>query len=91
MTGLPADAASMRIARVVTARWPTSLELDLTAEGVETEAQRRALLELGCTKAQGYLFRATGAHRRAHCLAGGPAPGGVTVGRPAMRSVIADR
>jgi diguanylate cyclase (GGDEF)-like protein/PAS domain S-box-containing protein len=26
------------------------------AEGVETDAQRRALLELGCTRAQGFLF-----------------------------------
>jgi EAL domain-containing protein (putative c-di-GMP-specific phosphodiesterase class I) len=29
-----------------------------TAEGVETEQQRRLLRELGCTQMQGYLFSA---------------------------------
>jgi diguanylate cyclase (GGDEF)-like protein/PAS domain S-box-containing protein len=33
-----------------------SLGLDLVAEGVETEDQRRLLVELGCQFAQGYLF-----------------------------------
>jgi predicted signal transduction protein with EAL and GGDEF domain len=33
-----------------------SLELDVIAEGVETEAQRDALLSLGCQQFQGYLF-----------------------------------
>ena len=32
------------------------LELSLTAEGVETEAQRTCLMEIGCELAQGYLF-----------------------------------
>jgi diguanylate cyclase (GGDEF)-like protein len=33
-----------------------SLNLSSVAEGVETEAQRRALLDLGCKLGQGYLF-----------------------------------
>jgi diguanylate cyclase (GGDEF)-like protein len=33
-----------------------SLGLDIVAEGVETTMQLRALQELGCTKAQGYLL-----------------------------------
>jgi diguanylate cyclase (GGDEF)-like protein/PAS domain S-box-containing protein len=32
------------------------LELDIIAEGVETECQRDALLALGCQRFQGYLF-----------------------------------
>lgn len=33
-----------------------AFELDLIAEGLETEAAREALLSIGCTHAQGYLF-----------------------------------
>ena len=33
-----------------------SLGLELVAEGVETELQLRRLRELGCLRAQGYLF-----------------------------------
>jgi len=32
------------------------LGLKVTAEGVETEAQRRLLLDIGCDNGQGYLF-----------------------------------
>jgi len=35
-----------------------SLGIDTVAEGVENEAQREALLGLGCTKGQGFLFGA---------------------------------
>lgn len=33
-----------------------ALDLNVVAEGVETEAQRQALVELGCNQMQGYLF-----------------------------------
>lgn len=34
----------------------TSLDMTITAEGVETDAQRACLLEQGCHEFQGYLF-----------------------------------
>jgi predicted signal transduction protein with EAL and GGDEF domain len=55
VSGLPDDDASLRIARLVTTL-ANELDLALTAEGVETDEQRRALVALGCTQAQGYLF-----------------------------------
>jgi len=33
-----------------------TLEMGIVGEGIETEAQRRALADLGCTTGQGYLF-----------------------------------
>jgi EAL domain-containing protein (putative c-di-GMP-specific phosphodiesterase class I) len=33
-----------------------ALGIESVAEGVETEEQRLALIELGCTRAQGWLF-----------------------------------
>ena len=53
--GLPGDDTSCAIARSV-ATLAQGLKLELIAEGVETEAQRAALLKLGYRHAQGHLF-----------------------------------
>lgn len=52
---LPAGDDAMAIMRAVTGLG-RSLGIAVTAEGVETEAQLRALLTEGCDAAQGYLF-----------------------------------
>jgi EAL domain-containing protein (putative c-di-GMP-specific phosphodiesterase class I) len=54
------------------------LGLSLTAEGVESEDQARALRELGCPEAQGYLWsKAVEAERLAQMLLkGAPWAGG---------------
>jgi len=50
---LETDADDRALARAVIAIG-RALNLAVVAEGVETEAQRRLLLEAGCTEAQGY-------------------------------------
>lgn len=52
---LPEDTSSLAIIRAVTAM-AKSLELEVIAEGVETQAQRDLLLENGCLLYQGYLY-----------------------------------
>jgi len=55
-TASAADAAAgVALARAVVALGRT-LSLRTVAEGVESEAQRRQLLALGCELGQGYLF-----------------------------------
>ncbi len=51
----PFDATSMEIAASVI-RLGHSLDVDVLAEGVETEAQAEFLVRSGCRLAQGYLF-----------------------------------
>jgi predicted signal transduction protein with EAL and GGDEF domain/DNA-binding response OmpR family regulator len=52
---LHASERSRAVARAIVALG-ANLNLRVVAEGVETEAQRDALLELGCTLQQGYLY-----------------------------------
>ena len=49
------NAEDAAIARTIVALGQT-LGLEIVAEGIETEAQRDALLAMGCTVGQGYLF-----------------------------------
>jgi diguanylate cyclase (GGDEF)-like protein len=53
-----ADAAPTRSAAIVGAvlTLTRALELEVVAEGVENDAQRAALLAMGCTFGQGWLF-----------------------------------
>jgi diguanylate cyclase (GGDEF)-like protein len=49
------DVASAAVARAILMLAHT-LELDVVAEGIETEVQREALIALGCRLGQGFLF-----------------------------------
>ncbi|RHW20675.1 putative bifunctional diguanylate cyclase/phosphodiesterase [Pseudomonas jilinensis] len=52
---LPGDSNDSAIARAIIAL-AQSLQLQVTAEGIETEAQQTLLRELGCDIGQGYFF-----------------------------------
>jgi len=72
--GLPADESDMAIvaAMIGLAR---ALKLSVIAEGVETEAQRAALQQLGCDEYQGFLFSPGVPAAQLAGLLQGPAPG----------------
>src|SRR5262249_38493874 len=53
--GLSAEDDCVAIVKAV-ANLAQSLHMTTTAEGIETERQRRKVRELGCTEMQGYLF-----------------------------------
>ncbi len=53
--GLPDDRRDRAIV-ASTIQLADALGISATAEGVETEGQRQALVELGCRRAQGFLF-----------------------------------
>ena len=53
--GVPGDRVAEAIVRAMVTL-ADALGLDVIAEGVETEAQLRALAELGCTSVQGFLL-----------------------------------
>ncbi len=55
VANLPGDADCARIVGV-TVSLAAQLGLSITAEGIETEAQRDELLALACHRGQGYLF-----------------------------------
>lgn len=55
VAGLPDEARDRAIVRA-SVQLARSLDIEVTAEGVETEAQIDALLDLGCTRAQGFLL-----------------------------------
>jgi EAL domain-containing protein (putative c-di-GMP-specific phosphodiesterase class I) len=55
--GLPGDAGNAAIARAIVTL-AASLQREVIAEGVETEAQRDFLVGLGCQQLQGLLFGA---------------------------------
>jgi diguanylate cyclase (GGDEF)-like protein/PAS domain S-box-containing protein len=55
ITDIATDAASKAIVTAIVSL-ASSIGREVLAEGVETEAQREALLACGCKEAQGYLF-----------------------------------
>jgi diguanylate cyclase (GGDEF)-like protein len=55
VTDLPLDRSAVTLITSIV-ELARTLGLDVVAEGVETEEQRRALAELDCGSAQGYLF-----------------------------------
>ena len=55
LQGIESNANDIAIVNTIIALGKT-LGLSVIAEGVETESQRQTLIELGCTRFQGYLI-----------------------------------
>ncbi len=55
VSGVPANHDDVQICRAILA-FAASMELDVVAEGIETEEQARFLRDEGCRVGQGYLF-----------------------------------
>lgn len=55
VAGVASDEGDVAIIETIL-KLAETLRLDITAEGIETEAQRRRLVELGCGRGQGFLF-----------------------------------
>ena len=55
MRGLPDDASDAGIVNAIV-NLGRALQLEIVAEGVETEAQRAFLARTGCEQYQGFLF-----------------------------------
>ena len=53
--GIPHDKEDVAIVKAIIAL-ANSLELDLIAEGVETDAQKKFLLDSGCKNIQGHYY-----------------------------------
>ena len=68
--GIGCDAESEAIIQA-TVSLTHSLGKCVTAEGVETEAQHRFLVDLGCDQAQGYLYGSPGSADKVLMLAAG--------------------
>jgi diguanylate cyclase (GGDEF)-like protein/PAS domain S-box-containing protein len=66
-----------------------SLGLAVTAEGVETDHQRRQLLAMGCERAQGYLFSAAVPAPEVEAMLRGHVPLPVAVGASAGANAAA--
>ena len=57
MSGLGVDPDDEGIVAAIVAM-ARALDLEVVAEGIETDVQRRRLVAFGCDHAQGYLFAA---------------------------------
>ncbi len=85
--GLVADIEHNEAARAIVraiVQLARSLQLHVVAEGVETEAQRDALVALGCDELQGYLFAKPMSATALALWASGEGPAAASAFRPSL-------